>query len=156
MRSGLGPVTPYDEIWDVLLQPFLLFFFFFALSVRAESCLKHHFHLHTQIQFSAEVIRHRLIWFDRPHYLFLHWCCKNEFGLHQSTKLPTKPQQEELMPTVDPWDFVFGLVTTLGIYTYVAILAIKFFLDMKNFFIDKQDSAAWVFWNLFSNFLHLS
>ncbi len=58
------------------------------------------------------------------------------------------------MTSLNPWDFVFGLVTTFVIY--VVILAIEFLLHIENLFIGKQDSVVWVFLEHFYNFLQPS
>ncbi len=51
------------------------------------------------------------------------------------------------MTPLNPWDFVFGLITTFNIYN--AILAIKFLLYIENLFIGKQDSAVFIFLETF-------
>ncbi len=92
---------------------------------------------------------------------------KNESWLHLSEKLPTKPLfmgWGVVMPPLNPLDFVFGLITTFGIY--VAILVITFLLDIENLFIDKQDlvinaflgtflATFCTFYNVFFWVLHL-
>ncbi len=84
--AGGGPVIRFDEIKNMLLQPFCIFF---TLWASAESCWKHH-SPSSMNMFLLEVVRHHLTWLGRPRYSFLHWRCKNESGLHQSMKLPTK------------------------------------------------------------------
>ncbi len=44
------------------------------------------------------------------------------------------------MTTLNLWDFFFGFITTFGIY--VAILVIKFLLDIENLFSGEQDSVV--------------
>ncbi len=82
-----GPVIHIDEIWDMHLQPFL---HFLTLWAGAGSCWSTIHHC-LWIQFPPEVVRHRITWLGRPHHSSLHRHCKNESGLHQSTKLSTKP-----------------------------------------------------------------
>ncbi len=52
-----------------------------------------------------------------------------------------------LMTSLNPWDFVLGLITTFGINE--VILAIEFLLDIENLFIDTQDAAMHIFFGTF-------
>ncbi len=90
--------------WKVklLLPPFLRFFFFTSW-VGAESCWKRH--LTSRIQFSSEVVRHRLTWLSELHHSFLHQHHENESGLHWSMKFPSKPLLLRKADPSEPLEF---------------------------------------------------
>ncbi len=148
--AGEGPVIRFDEIWVVLLQLFLCF----SLCEWAQNPAESTSYLGPRIQFSPEVVWHRLTWLGRPHHLFLHWCCKNESELHRSTRPPPNHYQQGCDDPSEPLGFCLQLITTFGIYVF--ILVIEFLFNVVNVFIDKQDLMVCVFWNLFGNFLHIS
>ncbi len=67
------------------------FCIFFSLCKWSQISAESTAHLHTQIQFPLEVVRHCLTWLHRPRQLFLCRLCKNESGLQCSMKHPVKP-----------------------------------------------------------------
>ncbi len=48
---------------------------------------------------------------------------------------PTNYYQLGMMTDLNPWGFVFALITTFGIY--MGILVIEFLLEIENLFIGK-------------------
>ncbi len=126
--------------WN-LRHALFFFFFFFVLCEQiqnpAESTTTHKYS-------SSRGRKHWLTLLSKCHYSFLRSRRKNESGLLQSTKLSSKP-----LPMGNAWDFVFGFVTTFGIYMFILAIVL---LNIENIFIGKQDSVVWVFWNLLSNF----
>ncbi len=81
----------------------------FSLCERVQNPVEKTTGLRRRIQFPPNVVRHHLAWLGRPHHVFLHWCHKKESGLHQRTKLTTKPlpMRGEGDDPSEPWDFAF-------------------------------------------------
>ncbi len=117
MCLGLGWRRANQALWWNLGCALATIFAYFFCCERVQNPAESHTHLHPQIPFPTELIRRHLTLLNRPLHFFFFFmpASQNWFWVAPSIKLHTKPLSIGSDDPSEPWDFVVGLITTVGV-----------------------------------------